>query len=413
MGLKKIITLFFVMFISHKLLGQVVTQTYLDPCDLKTYVVSIPIQANNGVLIIVRSKSKVFTYSQFINGEVTTWINGIFNEPCPSTTVIEQTVSQTVSQTAASAAASATSSAAASATSSSTVSTESPTSSNGTSSDSSSESSTSNSSEEGNTEEGGGSNDGESEDSDGDSDEKKEDKKKEDKKKSPPTNPMLIASDLTSTQGPDLQYSFIASFGVSQTSLEGNRSWSLNTMIWSTLNQFTLTGGHTKMGFSGGKLNQIHSYSMTAAYLDGNYMGLFGYTNIKPNPKFGTYGYNVGLVSLFVKNSEIVNFNTRETRNVIDLSLSTSVVIFWTKPYATGSKTTLSPQIFLMNSPISWNSKTGETNVNRNLSFLIGSSIDYKISKRFNLTLNYRVSGSSEKGTQLLSNFLIGSRVIL
>jgi hypothetical protein len=224
---------------------------------------------------------------------------------------------------------------------------------------------------------------------------------------------MLVASDLTATQGPDLKYSMIASFGVSQSSLAGNESWSANAMIWSTLKQFALGGGYTKMDFQQGKLDRIHSYSATAAYLEGNYMGLLGYTNIKPDPKIGTYGYNAGIISLVVKESEVINKKTGETKDVYNLSLSSSIVGFWTKPYIINPKFTLSPQVFLMNSPIAWNSKTGETTINRSFSFLLGSSIDYRLSKRFGLSLNYRLAGSSEKETPLLSNFLIGSRVIL
>jgi hypothetical protein len=47
------------------------------------------------------------------------------------------------------------------------------------------------------------------------------------------------------------------------------------------------------------------------------------------------------------------------------------------------------------------------------MGFLVGSSFDYKISKRFGLSLNYKVSGSTQKGTPILNNFLIGSRLML
>jgi hypothetical protein len=181
-------------------------------------------------------------------------------------------------------------------------------------------------------------------------------------------------------------------------------------MIWSTLNQFAIGGGYTKMDFQQGKLNQIHSYSVTAAYLEGNYMGLIGYTNIKPNPKYGTYGYNVGLITLLLKDTQ-VDVETRKIKNVFNLSLSTSAVVFWTKPYTVNSKITLSPQVFIMNSPISLNPKTGQTIVNRQFTFLVGSSFDYQISKRFGLSLNYRALGGPN--SPILSNFLIGSRLIL
>jgi len=162
-----------------------------------------------------------------------------------------------------------------------------------------------------------------------------------------------------------MKYSAIASFGISQSSMAGNETWSANAMIWSTLNQFALGGGYTKMNFQQGKLNQIHSYSITGAYLEGNY------------------------------------------------TLSTSAVVFWTKPYTINTKLSLSPQVFLINSPISYNSRTGETTVNRNFSFLVGSSFDYRISKRFGLSLNYRAMGSTESKSPILNNFLIGSRFIL
>ena len=166
------------------------------------------------------------------------------------------------------------------------------------------------------------------------------------------------------------------------------------------------------MDFQQGKLNQIHSYSITGAYLEGNYMGLVGYTNIKPHVKYGTYGYNVGVITLLLRDTK-VDTETRRVDRIFKLSLSTSAVVFWTKPYTVNTKLSLSPQVFLINSPISYNSRTGETTVNKNFSFLVGSSIDYRISKRFGLSLNYRAMGSTESKSPILNNFLIGSRFIL
>jgi hypothetical protein len=194
--------------------------------------------------------------------------------------------------------------------------------------------------------------------------------------------------------------------------MAGNESWSANAMIWSTLKQFAVSGGYTKMDFNMGKLESIHSYSITGAYLDGNYMNLIGYTNIKPNPKYGTYGYNVGAITLLLKDQEL-NPKTNEMKDIFNVSFSTSIVAFWMRPFPVNPKLTLSPQVFVMNSPINWNSKTGETTVNRQMQFMVGSSFDYKISKRFGFSLNYKVSGSTQKGTPLLSNFLIGSRLML
>ena len=186
--------------------------------------------------------------------------------------------------------------------------------------------------------------------------------------------------------------------------MAGDESFSANAMIWTTLNQFALSGGYTKMDFEGGKLNAINSYGVTFAYLKGNMMTLAGYTWIKPNPKFGTYGYNVGLITLLLRNQKNTGY---------DVNMITSSVVFWTKPYQYSPKLTYSPQIFIMSSPLGYNNMVGTTTVNRNFGFLTGVSIDYKLSKRFGFSFNYKLSMSTQPSSPFTSNFLIGSRMVL
>ena len=66
-----------------------------------------------------------------------------------------------------------------------------------------------------------------------------------------------------------------------------------------------------------------------------------------------------------------------------------------------------------MSSPVSFSPSTGQNTVNKDLGFLVGSSFDYKISKRFGLSLNYKVATSTAEGAPMLSNFLVGSRLML
>ena len=93
--------------------------------------------------------------------------------------------------------------------------------------------------------------------------------------------------------------------------------------------------------------------------------------------------------------------------------MSTSVVSFWTKPFQYSKKLTVSPQVFTMFAPLSWNSVEGNSTINRQMGFLLGASFDYKISKRFGLSVNYKLSGNTAPGTPFLSNVLIGSRMVL
>ena len=148
-------------------------------------------------------------------------------------------------------------------------------------------------------------------------------------------------------------------------------------------------------------------------------MNLLGYTWIKPTQKRGVFGYNLGLINLLIKNQEnkIVTggYTKMDFSNgkLYDYNMSTSVVAFWTKPYQYSKKLTISPQVFTMFAPLSYNTVAGSTTVNRHMGFLLGSSFDYKISKRFGLSINYKLSGNTTPGSPFLSNVLIGSRMIL
>jgi hypothetical protein len=47
------------------------------------------------------------------------------------------------------------------------------------------------------------------------------------------------------------------------------------------------------------------------------------------------------------------------------------------------------------------------------MGFLLGSSFDYKLSKRFGFSFNYKLNGNTKPGSPFLHNFLIGSRMML
>jgi hypothetical protein len=192
------------------------------------------------------------------------------------------------------------------------------------------------------------------------------------------------------------------SVGISKSSLMGDKSYSATALIWSTLDQFAISGGITKMDFQEGKLNAIHSYGTTFAYLKGTLMNLNGYTWIKPHPKYGTFGYNVGVITLMMQNP---------TKGGYDVSLMASAVGFWMKPYQYSRKVTLTPQVFVMQSPLSWNTVTGSSAVSRTPGGIIGLGYDYKISRRFGFSASYKAAMTFTPEFSLMNNFQIGSKM--
>jgi hypothetical protein len=213
----------------------------------------------------------------------------------------------------------------------------------------------------------------------------------------------MLASDLAGTEDNEGKYAVMMSVGVSRSSLMGDKSYSATALIWSTLNQFALSAGVTKMDFEEGKLNAIHSYGTTFAYLKGTLMNLNGYTWIKPHPKYGTFGYNVGVITLMMQNAVTGGY---------DVSLSSSLVGFWMKPFPYSRKVTLTPQVFVMQSPLAWNTVTGGSTVSRIPGAMVGLGYDYKLSKRFGFSASYKAAMSFGDNFSLLNNIQIGSKMI-
>lgn len=267
------------------------------------------------------------------------------------------------------------------------------------------------------------------------SDDKKDEKKKEDKKKEETPNPLLVASDLTTGQTADGKLTEIITVGVSQSSLAGDRSYGATGMLWSTLDQAAVSISYTKMNMQQGKLNSISSYSSTMAYLKGVVMTMGGYTWVKPHPKFGVSGVSVGVIGLFMpyrQNTTIadsadiakwfadrgaykVPYSATDTihidRTTYTSSVATSLVVFWMHPPITISpRTTVTPQLFLMGSPMSYSSESGLT-TNKTVSAMVGTGLDYKLTKRFGISSAYRAMIAP--GQKILSFLMIGSRITL
>ena len=82
------------------------------------------------------------------------------------------------------------------------------------------------------------------------------------------------------------------------------------------------------------------------------------------------------------------------------------------KPFPYNRKVTLTPQVFVMQSPLAWNTVTGGTTVSRVPGAMVGLGYDYKLSKRFGFSASYKASMSFGDSFSLLNNFQIGSKMV-
>lgn len=383
------------LLIANKANSQNIVQTYIDPCDNKVYTVLVPISSNQpGVLVLVRNKSRLFTYADFSSGTVTKWINDIFSTPCPIAVVA--TVAQQAAQAASSAAsqaASAASSSASSAASSSVASSSSPSTSSESSSQSQSSSSSGESSSSGSS--------SESKEGGGGKSEKKSDKKAEEKKKKQEerkANPPIVKADLSVIQ---MGSTIVPTMNVnmSKTLNEGMFSYGLNTSVRVDLKQIVIGGSTSDIIMKNGKVFGVATTSVTYVTDWDNKFIFYGWSFVKPLDKGAVTGLALSGNSLILTGTQVM--------------LSPSIIAFYTRPYQISKKQTISPELYIISSPIMFGQKDKKATYDANVSFFTGAGTDIRFSKKFKLNINFKVNISTNPNTPLMSVFALGSKINL
>lgn len=247
----------------------------------------------------------------------------------------------------------------------------------------------------------------EEESSEDSEEEKKEEEKKKEKKKN--LAPPILAANLMGNQMLDGTWTTAASFGVSQSSLTGQETYSANAMIWSNLKQFSLSlskskvhfwkdkVSYTEVGRSGNKSkllegnkhkeNLIHHVGSTSL----NYMNIFGtsvvtagYSHVilgqEDNFWKGFAGGYAAMGSLIVLPESLL--------------LSPSLTFFGTKPVAFKAlpRWGFAPMVAVSLSPIQLNNQDKKVNVvwNEYFNYIIGTNANFNLTQRFvaNIGLN-------------------------
>lgn len=383
--------------------AQVLTQTFVDPCSNQVLVVTVPL-ANGKTTIVYRGKFRVVTANDITSGALQAWINDLtINFPCPQATIaVTQTVTNAVQQAVAQATSSATAQATAQATSAATSAVVSvpsaPAPTTSTASSSAPEPSSSSSSSETKTET---KTEAKSEEKSESKSESKSEKKSEEKKSSGKSvakvNPIIYSSDFTVAPTTDV-VSIIASVGMSQSSLMGNSSWGISSMIWSTFDQFALSGRYTKMNFNAGKLESITNYGITGVYLGGAVLGFGTLAYIYP---LGSYGVTGANYTLSVAGADV------------GLNVSNNILVFYTLPVKVSKRLTISPDLYISGSSTGYLTSQKLFVTSDDVNFLTGASFDIALTKRFKFNFGLKTSLNTNPLVPISFLGMIGTKINL
>jgi hypothetical protein len=372
--------------------AQTLTQVFIDPCSGKVTTVVVPL-AGGKTTVVYRGQYKVVTANDITSGALQAWINELtVNYPCPQAIIaVTQTVANAVSQAVAAATTAATATATAAATSAATsaattaatsvaapapvaeTKTEAPAATTETKSETKTESKSEEKSES------------------------KSSKKTENKAKSSSSNPIIYSSDFTVAPSSEV-VSIIASVGMSQASLMGNSSWGINSMIWSTFDQFALGGRYTMMNFNEGKLESISNFGVTGVYLSGNVLGFGMAAYIFPMGKYGTTGANYTL-SLAGAGEE--------------LNVSNNIMLFYTVPIKINRYVSISPDLYVSGSSTGYLTKQKVFVTSNDIGVLTGASFDISLSKRFKFNFALKTGVNTNPAIPQSYLGMIGTKINL
>ena len=333
---------------------------------------------NGKTTVVYRGLYKVVTANDITSGALQAWINELtINFPCPQATLavqqtvaaaVQQAVATATSQATAQATSSATSAAASAAASAAVSSSPAPVASTSSSSSSSSSETKSESSSETKSES--------KEESKSESKSEKKESKSSGKSQAR-VNPIIYSSDFTVAPAADSDLSIIASLGMSQSSLMGNTSWGLSSMIWSTLNQFALSGRYTIMNFNDGKLDNISNFGITGVYLGGTTLGFVTAASIFPFGKWGTTG---------------VNYTFSVAGADEGMNLSNNILLFYTVPVPISKRLTISPDIYLSGSSTGYLTAQQKFITSNDVGIMTGAAFDIALTKRFKFNFALKTS---------------------
>ena len=217
------------------------------------------------------------------------------------------------------------------------------------------------------------------------------------------------------------------SFGYSQTSLTGQETYSANMMVWSNLKQFSLNLSKSKVHFNMDREIPVEIEKCSGGFetigyrsgpgtmkkvqtISGGFLRMFntniitaGFSDVFLGQKDNFWK---GAAGGYAVNGMIV---LSPDSNPLFISAITG---FLTKPLNIKSlnRSTITPMVAYSATPLMIDLKTGEKIWNKNGTYVIGTNLDYKLTKRFNANIGGNLIGNTAPGIPISWMITIGSR---
>ena len=271
------------------------------------------------------------------------------------------------------------------------------------------ESSEEDSEEEETEEESESDEDEESEEEDTEEESNNEDEEEDDKKKKKKRNfaPPIVTANAMSQQLPTGEFQQAVTFGISQSSLLGDKTYGLNAMVFDNLQQFMLNANYSKVHFNKeGRINRVYSASIGAMKMFTTFMGMMNHSMTFLGEKGSVAGIALG-TSITTNNVDVVQGNIYFDNQFLGVSLTS----FYTKSFQVTDKLGVSPMLAVSSPFMQFDMYNHTTAWNKDLMIIAGSNFTYRLTQRFGLNIGANIIESTAAEFPTMKTFTIGGRL--
>ena len=249
--------------------------------------------------------------------------------------------------------------------------------------------------------------DSEEEESEEESSNEDEEEEDEDDKKKRNLAPPIVTANAMSQQLPTGEFQQAVTFGVSQSSLMGDKTYGLNAMVYDNLNQFMLNANYSKVHINKeGRVSRVYSASVGAMKMFTTFMGMMNHSMTFLGKKGSVAGIALG-TSITTNNVDVVDGLLYFDNQFLGVSLTG----FYTKSFQLTDKIGISPMLAASSPFMMFDMYKHTTMFNKDIMIIAGSGFTYKLTQRFGLNIGANIIESTAAEFPTMKTFTIGGRL--
>jgi hypothetical protein len=206
---------------------------------------------------------------------------------------------------------------------------------------------------------------------------------------------------------PTGEFTQAAMFGVSRSSLLGDKTYGASVMVYDNMNQFMLNLNYSKVSINKeGRVNRVYSGSIGGMKMFTTYMAMMNHSMVFMGKKGSVAGVAFG-TTITTNEVDVIDGNILFDNQFLGVSLTG----FYTKAFQFSPKLTISPMLAVSSPFMMFDMYQHNTMWNLDVMIIAGSNFTYKLTQRFGLNIGVNIIESSSQDFPTMKTFTIGGRL--